>query len=280
MARSANTLRTNPSSDGVLSSLEDLDLHFPPVPPSTGFTTDAPRDPSDVHDDEYRGGAESHEPLITFFIQIAVMLHAPQIAKNADVCKSVQECLRTIPEVAVTSVDYVPPKESTWGLRRRALEESLLKNLRKYIRFSDHLVRKPPSTEELHRELDKLQSFAEKFFHLSMKLRASTEKIRLMELCDMYNKLKLSRLEDRQLRELSGQKEQHEGKNVSVYGSSDARREGRSPLLIFVRHLGLPKGPPFPEMKNIGLLVACRCIGASMEHSLVLTDSSNACHPR
>ncbi|KAJ6534035.1 hypothetical protein DFH09DRAFT_123668 [Mycena vulgaris] len=233
---------TSPESDDELSSLGELGTF------TFGPTSDAPRDPHDAEDDcdvDTHGSAyappkprdiiglvddaTSHTSrLITFFIEVSAMLHTPEVAKNANLCAAVHSCLKTIPGTAVAPMtDYVPPEESSWRRRRRALEESLLKNLAKYIRFSDHLLRKPPRTDKFQDELNKLHAFADKFFHLSMKLRvsgilsqfsfcmlcqhwkltgdpvvwqASNEKMRLMELCETYQRMKLTRLEERQLR--------------------------------------------------------------------------------
>ncbi|KAJ6488257.1 hypothetical protein C8R47DRAFT_1127112 [Mycena vitilis] len=206
---------SSPRSDGVLSSLGELGFRFGPT-----TATDGPLDPHDAEDDD--SNVDTHEPgytldqreihglvddatshtsrLMTFFIQTSAMLHAPEIAKNANVCAAVHSCLETIPETAVTPTEYVPPRESSWRAKRRALEVSLLKNLRKYIRFSDHLLRKPPRIEKIEGELNKLHAFADKFLHLSMKFTASNEKIRLMELCEAYQRMKLTHLEERQVR--------------------------------------------------------------------------------
>ncbi|KAJ7750123.1 hypothetical protein DFH07DRAFT_828266 [Mycena maculata] len=206
------------SGSDELSSLDELNnFGFEP-------TTDAPRDPHDAPDDacdvethdthestyaspdarEIHGlvhDATSHtNRLITFFIETSAMLHTPEVAKNANLCAAVHNCLNAIPATAVPPTEYLPPEESSWRTRRRALEESLVKNLRKYVTFSEHLLRKPPRTDKFQSELNKLHAFAEKFFHLSMKLRASNEKIRLMELCETYSRMKLAHLEERQLR--------------------------------------------------------------------------------
>ncbi|KAJ7672108.1 hypothetical protein B0H17DRAFT_1084481 [Mycena rosella] len=218
MARSSNPFAETLGSDDELSSLGINTFTFAPT------TDDAqpPRDPHDAQDDDC--DVDTHEStyepsdqrdihglvddatshtsrLITFFMEVSAMLHTPEVAKNANLCAAMHSCLTTIPGTAVTPVtDYVPPEESSWRQRRRALEESLLKNLRKYIRFSDHLLRKPPRTDKFQGELNKLHAFADKFFHLSMKLQASNEKMRLMELCETYQRMKLTRLEERQFR--------------------------------------------------------------------------------
>ncbi|KAJ7496595.1 hypothetical protein FB451DRAFT_1208180 [Mycena latifolia] len=212
---------THPSgSDGELSSLGELNTFT--FAPTDVPTTDAPRDAHDAEDDHcdvdtHESAYTSPDPrdlhglvndatshtsrLIAFFIEVSAMLHTPEVAKNANLCAAVHNCLKTIPGTAVPPVtDYVPPEESSWRMKRRAMEESLVKNLRKYIRFSDHLLRKPPRTDKFQGELHKLHAFADKFFHLSMKLRASNEKMRLMELCETYQRMKLTRLEERQLR--------------------------------------------------------------------------------
>ncbi|KAJ6497413.1 hypothetical protein C8R45DRAFT_982828 [Mycena sanguinolenta] len=138
--------------------------------------------------------------LVAFFIEIAATLQAPELAKNANVCTAVHNCLERIPAATEMPTDYVPPQESSWRIKRGELEESLLKNLRKYIRFSDHLLRKPPRAEKFQGEINKLHSFADKFFYLSMKFAASNEKIRLMELCETYQRMKLIHLQERQVR--------------------------------------------------------------------------------
>ncbi|KAJ7252424.1 hypothetical protein B0H12DRAFT_619609 [Mycena haematopus] len=135
-----------------------------------------------------------------FFIEISAILQTPEIAKNANVCTAVHNCLERIPATTEMPTDYVPPEESSWRMKRRELEESLLKNLRKYIRFSDHLLRKPPRAEKFQSEINKLHSFADKFFYLAMKFAASNEKIRLMELCETYQRMKLTHLQERQVR--------------------------------------------------------------------------------
>ncbi|KAJ7125404.1 hypothetical protein C8R44DRAFT_783028 [Mycena epipterygia] len=218
------TISTNPfgethpssGSDGELSSLGEFNTF------NFGPTMDRPPDLNDAEDDEcdvdtHESAYASPDPrdirelvhdatshtsqLITFFIETSAMLHTPEVAQNANLCAAVHNCLKKIPGAAVTPVtEYIPPEDSSWRTRRRALEESLLKNLRKYIRFSDHLLRKPPRTDKFQGELNKLHAFADKFFHLSMKLRASNEKMRLMELCETYQRMKLARLEERQLR--------------------------------------------------------------------------------
>ncbi|KAJ7744691.1 hypothetical protein B0H16DRAFT_1693193 [Mycena metata] len=218
MSRSSNPFHRSARSDDELSSLGELNgFNFGPT-----TTTDAPPDLHDVHDEsccdvetcehaypspdphEIYGlvnDATSHTSrLITFFIETSAMLHTPEVAKNANVCAAVHNCLKTIPGTTATPTEYMPPRESSWRTKRRALEVSLLKNLRKYIRFSDHLLRKPPRTETFQGELLKLHAFADKFFYLSMKFAASNEKIRLMELCETYERMKLAHLEERQLR--------------------------------------------------------------------------------
>ncbi|KAJ7478614.1 hypothetical protein B0H11DRAFT_2281017 [Mycena galericulata] len=208
-------------SDAELSSLGELNIFGPPP--------NAPRDPHDAEDeveDEDACDVDTHDThesayassgprevhglvddatshtsrLITFFIETSAMMHTPELAKNASLCAAVHNCLKAIPGATIPPTEYVPPEDSSWRMKRRALEESLLKNLRKYIRFSDHLLRKPPRTEKFQGELNKLHAFADKFFHLSVKLRASNEKIVLMELCDTYQRMKLARLEERHLR--------------------------------------------------------------------------------
>ncbi|KAJ7188984.1 hypothetical protein C8R46DRAFT_1056339 [Mycena filopes] len=215
MSKSSNPFRQSARSDDELSSLGELDDGFNFGP--TTATTDAPRhEYHDDEDDEHAPAYASPDPreiyglvddatshtsrLITFFIETSAMLHTPEVAKNANVCAAVHTCLKAIPGTTVPPTEYVPPKESSWRTKRRALEVSLLKNLRKYIRFSDHLLRKPPRTEKFQGELNKLHAFADKFFYLSMKFAASNEKIRLMELCETYQRMKLAHLEERQLR--------------------------------------------------------------------------------
>ncbi|KAJ7935384.1 hypothetical protein B0H13DRAFT_525672 [Mycena leptocephala] len=217
MSTSTSGFHPSPPSDDELSSLAELNgFNF-----ARTSTTDAPRDPPDAEDHDFDvdthesvyappspreihglvNDATSHTSrLIAFFIETSAMLHTPEVAKNANVCAAVHNCLQSIPGSAAMPTEYVPPEESSWRTKRRALEESLLKNLRKYIRFSDHLLRKPPRTEKFQGELNKLHAFADKFFHLSMKFAASNEKIRLMELCDTYQTMKLARLEERQVR--------------------------------------------------------------------------------
>ncbi|KAJ7133720.1 hypothetical protein C8R43DRAFT_1022870 [Mycena crocata] len=221
MTRSLNPFaETHSGSDDELSSLGEFVFNFAPT--MTDKTTDAPRDERhdaqnddcdvDAHETIYSHpdpheilglvqAATSHTTrLAAFFIETSAMLHTPEVAKNANLCRRVRTCLEDIPGTATTPTDYVPPEESSWRIKRRALEVSLLKNLRKYIRFSDHLLRKPPRTDKFQGELNKLNAFAEKFFHLSFKLHASNEKMRLMELCESYQRMKLARLEERQLR--------------------------------------------------------------------------------
>ncbi|KAJ7286893.1 hypothetical protein C8J57DRAFT_1282281 [Mycena rebaudengoi] len=201
------------SSDDALSSLAGLNLNFPAPPthlPPDADTTNTAHTTRESQPSAYASsGATPDEiyalihdatrqtdQLITFFIETSAMLHTPAVAQNADLCMQMHNCLATIPATALTPGDRTPPQESSWARKRRALEE----NLRKYIRFSDHLVRKPPKTDRLQRELDKLHAFAEKFFHLSTSLRASTDKMRLIELCEMYKKMKAARMEERALR--------------------------------------------------------------------------------
>ncbi|KAJ6593191.1 hypothetical protein B0H19DRAFT_1089330 [Mycena capillaripes] len=218
MTTFTNVSHPSPRSNSVLSSLGELNgFNFGPT-----SMADAPRDPHDARYvnsdvDTHETGYASPDPreihglvndaasnttrLITFFIETSVMLHTPEVAKNANVCAAVHSCLETIPESTVPPTQYIPPKGSSWRTKRRALEVSLLKNLRKYIRFSDHLLRKPPRAEKFQGELNKLNAFADKFLHLSKKFTASNEKIRLMELCETYERMKLIHLEERQLRE-------------------------------------------------------------------------------
>jgi len=217
MNGSTSPFHHSPRSDDELSSLGELDgLNFGP-----STTTDAPQDPRDAEDNDCDvdtqesvyappdpreihalvNEATSHTTrLIAFFIEVAAMMNTPEVAKNANVCGAVHHCLETIPGTIEMPTEYVPPEESSWRTKRQALEVSLLKNLGKYIRFSDHLLRKPPRVEKFQGEINKLHSFADKFFHLSMKFTASNEKIRLMELCEHYHRMKLIHLEERQVR--------------------------------------------------------------------------------
>ncbi|KAJ7799956.1 hypothetical protein B0H14DRAFT_1698179 [Mycena olivaceomarginata] len=215
----ASTQLHSPSrSDDELSSLGELDgLNFGP-----STTTDAPQDPRDAEDND-RDDLDTHESvytspdpreihglvndamgqtgrLIAFFIEVSAMWRTPEIAKNANVCIAVRSFLEAIPGTTEIPTEYVPPRESSWRTKRQALEVSLLKNLRKYIRFSDHLVRKAPRVEKFQDEINKLHSFADKFFDLSTKFAASNEKILLMELCETHHRAKLERLEERRVR--------------------------------------------------------------------------------
>ncbi|KAK7057782.1 hypothetical protein R3P38DRAFT_2843009 [Favolaschia claudopus] len=215
--------RTSVRSNDELSSLGDLDdgLNF-----GRNTPTDAPHDPrndaetggnecdADAHESVY---AHAYDPdevqdlvndattytsrLIEFFIHIAAELNTPDIAKNGYVCTAIDESLKAIPYTMVIPTKFVPPEESSWRTKRQALEVSICKNIRKYIRFSDHLLRKPPRVEKFQSEINKLHSFAEKFSDLNSKFEASNDKIRLMELCENYEKMKLLHLEEQRLRE-------------------------------------------------------------------------------
>ncbi|KAJ7647882.1 hypothetical protein FB45DRAFT_894671 [Roridomyces roridus] len=145
--------------------------------------------------------ATSHTPdLIALWIQQSAMMQTPETAKNANLCRDVHNCLKAIPEATVPPTTYTPSEESKWRIRRREVGESLVKNLRKYDRYSDHLLRRPPRADEFYAALNKLHAFADKFFHLSRKLKASNEKLVLMELCESYEQMKLAQLEERKLR--------------------------------------------------------------------------------
>ncbi|KAJ7198477.1 hypothetical protein GGX14DRAFT_469413 [Mycena pura] len=227
-----NMSRRSPASVDELSSLGGLDnLNFGPtttLPPTTA-TSDAPRESRNVEDD----GAfdvDMHQTLYprevlrladeatnntdrlhAYFSVTAKMLHETAMEMHANVCTAVRSCLGAIPGIASPAMEYEPPKGSSWRVRRRALEESLLRNLRKYIRFSDHIVRKPPrrSDEKYQGELNKLYAFADKFFDLTSKLAVSGI-FWLRVVCPPgfgadwlaipYQRMKLDRLEKRQLR--------------------------------------------------------------------------------
>ncbi|KAF8161765.1 hypothetical protein K438DRAFT_1859406 [Mycena galopus ATCC 62051] len=210
------TYHDSPPSETELSSLGEL---FGPTTAATDALEDlhdADEDndfDDDVHESLYAAEPPPEIPglvhhamsytsrLVAFFIEISATLNTPDIAKNANVCTAVHNCLESIPETTAIPTEYVPPQESSWRTKRRELEASLIKNLRKYTRFSDHLLRKAPRAEKFQGEINKLHSFADKFFYLAMKFAASNEKIRLMELCETYQRIKLAHLQERQVRE-------------------------------------------------------------------------------
>ncbi|KAF7289217.1 hypothetical protein MIND_01382900 [Mycena indigotica] len=149
--------------------------------------------------------ATNTDRLSAFFSITDLMQHETKMETHAKTCMLLSTCLKAFPGIALFPVDetdvYQPPPGSAWYAKRRDIEDSLLRNLRKYIRFSEHFVRKPPRYEEkVHVELNKFHAFADKFFDLSSKLSNSNERLRLMELVDSYERMKLDRLKKREER--------------------------------------------------------------------------------
>ncbi|KAF7290072.1 hypothetical protein HMN09_01312300 [Mycena chlorophos] len=146
------------------------------------------------------------ERLSAFFSITDLMKHETRMETHANACKLMATCLKAFPAIALPVESdekemYQPPEGSQWYPKRRNVEDSLLRNLRKFIRFSDHFVRKPPQYEEkLEAELNKLHAFADKFFDLSAKLSASNERLRLLQLVDSYERMKLDRMKKREER--------------------------------------------------------------------------------
>ncbi|KAJ7072908.1 hypothetical protein C8F01DRAFT_1105670 [Mycena amicta] len=137
---------------------------------------------------------------LQFFSVTDLMKHQTKMETHANACALLSTCLRAFPAIALPA-ESEGHGSSSWQFKRRNVEESLLRNLRKYVRFSEHFVRKPPRYEEkLYAELNKLHAFVDKFFDLSSKLSASNEKLRLLQLVDSYERMKLDRLRKREER--------------------------------------------------------------------------------
>ncbi|KAJ8495912.1 hypothetical protein ONZ45_g12664 [Pleurotus djamor] len=67
-------------------------------------------------------------------------------------------------------------------------ESGLSSNLNKYIRLSEHLTSKPLRLDAFRGHLEKLEAYQVKFTTLFMRIKASSEKMHLMQLRDAYER--------------------------------------------------------------------------------------------
>ncbi|KAF4563077.1 hypothetical protein EYR36_003516 [Pleurotus pulmonarius] len=101
----------------------------------------------------------------------------------SELCWSLRHCLRAPPEIRHS---YLPPVGSTWSTRRASLVVSLKSNLQRYIRLSEHLATKPLRIDKFRHQLSKLSAYHTKFSYLFSRIKASSDKMRLMQLRDVY----------------------------------------------------------------------------------------------
>ncbi|KAF7362477.1 hypothetical protein MVEN_00595400 [Mycena venus] len=107
-----------------------------------------PPDPREIHG--LVNDATSHTSrLIAFFIEISAMLHTPEIAKNANVCAAVHNCLETIPGVTEMPTKYMPPEDSSWRTKRRGPGSIFAEKSQKIHTFFGSLAQKAPSSGEI-----------------------------------------------------------------------------------------------------------------------------------
>ncbi|KAF7428886.1 hypothetical protein PC9H_008118 [Pleurotus ostreatus] len=167
-------ISTPPLNDYLTSS----GFVSPGVGAAEGSVASGDRDMGQVAQ-EIRGLVQSAvqctERMTTKFNGISFM-RTDMWREVSELCWSLRHCLRAPPEIRHS---YLPPVGSTWSTRRASLVVSLK-------RLSEHLATKPLRIDKFRHQLSKLSAYHAKFSYLFSRIKASSDKMRLMQLRDVY----------------------------------------------------------------------------------------------